>query len=61
MTPQQIGEAIPHGPDPEPYIASVQSFIDAGFDKLAIVPIGDDLSGTLDFWETEVRPNLKMS
>ena len=30
----------------------------AGFENIAIVPVGDDLAGTLDFWEREVRPQL---
>ena len=54
----QIGDAIPHGPDPEPYVAAIQEFVDAGFGNIAIVPVGDDFDGTMDFWEREVRPNL---
>ena len=58
LTDEQIGDAIPHGPDPEPYVTAIQEFVDAGFTKLAIVPVGDDLGGTLDFWEQEVAPRL---
>lgn len=55
-----IGEQIPHGPDPKPYVAAVQEYLDAGFRKLAIVPVGDDIAGTVDFFLDEVRPQLEL-
>jgi len=58
LSDDQIGEAIPHGPDPEPYVKAVQEFIDAGFANIAIVPVGDDFDATMDFWENGVRPQL---
>lgn len=58
LTDEQIGDAIPHGPDPEPYVQAVQEFIDAGFSNIAIVPVGDDFDATMDFWENDVRPQL---
>lgn len=60
LTDDQIGGAIPHGPDPQAYITATQEFIDAGYKRLAIVPIGDDLDGTLDFFENEVKPGLSL-
>ncbi len=53
-----IGDNVPHGPDPKAYVHAVQEFVDAGFENIAIVPIGDDLGATLDFWDEEVRPLL---
>jgi hypothetical protein len=38
----------------------VQSFLDAGFRNLSIVPIGDDVEATLRFWTDEVRPGLDL-
>jgi len=58
LTDEQIGDAIPHGPDPEPYVQAVQEFVDAGFSNIAIVPVGDDFDATMDFWENDVRPQL---
>ncbi len=60
MTDEQIGNAIPHGPDPEPYVEAVQEFVDAGFAKIAIVPVGDDIEATLDFWHDDVLPELSL-
>jgi len=58
---EQIGDAVPHGPDPEPYVQAMQGFLDAGFSNIAIVPVGDDFDATMDFWENDVRPQLQLS
>ena len=58
MTDEQIGRQIPHGPDPETYVDAIRGYHDAGFRKLAVVPIGDDIEGTLDFWAEQVVPAL---
>lgn len=58
MTDDQIGEQIPHGPDPEPYVEAIRRYHDAGFRKFAVVPVGDDIEGTLDFWAQRVLPEL---
>ena len=58
LSPEQVGEAIPHGPDPEPYAETIRQFVDAGFTNLSLIPIGDDVEKTLDFFESEVRPLL---
>jgi G6PDH family F420-dependent oxidoreductase len=56
VTKQDVGRSIPHGPDPEPYLKAIQSYADAGFDHLSIVPVGDDLPGFMKFWTDEVAP-----
>ncbi len=58
MTDEQIGEQIPHGPDPDVYVEAIRQYHDAGFRKLAVVPVGDDIEGTLDFWADQVLPAL---
>ena len=60
LTDEQVDGMIPNGPDPQPYVDAVQEFVDAGFSKIAVVPVGDDLDGTLDFFEREVRPQLDL-
>jgi G6PDH family F420-dependent oxidoreductase len=57
---ETIGQQAPHGPDPKAYVETMQEFLTAGFENIAIVPLGDDLAGTLDFWENEVRPQLAL-
>ncbi|HEX2259510.1 MAG TPA: TIGR03557 family F420-dependent LLM class oxidoreductase [Actinomycetota bacterium] len=54
VTPEEVGKMIPHGPDPEPYVAALQSYLDAGLENISIVPAGDDLAGFIEFWTNEV-------
>lgn len=48
VRPEDLAESIPHGPDSEPYIEATKEFLDAGFDKVSFVPVGDDLDR---FWD----------
>jgi hypothetical protein len=56
---EAVGAKVPHGPDPAPYIDAVRQFLDAGFENVAIMPVGDDVAGTFRFWAQEVRPALE--
>lgn len=58
IRPEDVAEQIPHGPDPEAYVEAVRSFTDAGFGHVSIIPVGDDIEGTLRFWRDEVQPAL---
>ncbi|MEZ5138460.1 MAG: hypothetical protein R2711_06750, partial [Acidimicrobiales bacterium] len=59
VRPEDLAGAVPSGPDPAPYVDAVRSYLDAGFEQLSIVPVGDDLAGTIRFWTEEVRPALR--
>lgn len=58
VRPEDLAEQIPHGPDPAPFVDAVQRFRDAGFEHIAIVPVGDP-DATLTFWRDEVAPRLR--
>jgi G6PDH family F420-dependent oxidoreductase len=58
VTPEQVAEQVPCGPDPERYVAAITEYRDAGFDEIFINQIGDDLEGFLRFWETEIKSRL---
>jgi G6PDH family F420-dependent oxidoreductase len=58
VRPDDLRGSVPWGPDPAPYVEAVQAYLDAGFTRLSIVPVGDDVEGTLRFWRDEVRPAL---
>ena len=58
VRPADLAGAIPHGPDPQPYLDAVRSYLDAGFERIAIVPVGDDVEGLLRFWQEELLPEL---
>ncbi len=58
LTPEQVGEQIPHGPDPKQHADAIKEYLDAGFEHVAVLPVGDDLDGFLRFWDDELRPLL---
>jgi coenzyme F420-dependent glucose-6-phosphate dehydrogenase len=58
VTPDMIGDVVPCGPDPEPVLAQIAAFLDAGFDHLHLHQIGPDQDGFFDFWTRELQPRL---
>jgi G6PDH family F420-dependent oxidoreductase len=59
VSPEQVGDEIPHGPDVGPYVDAVKRYADAGFDRLAFVQIGDDQEQFFEFWRHELRDALR--
>lgn len=58
VRPEDLAESIPHGPDPEPYVAAARAHAGAGFERIAFLQIGDDQEGCFRFWEHELRGRL---
>jgi len=58
VRPEDLAGTIPHGPDPQPYLDAVRSYQEAGFERIAVVPVGDDVEGLLRFWQEELLPEL---
>ena len=56
-----VAGAIPHGPDLEPYVESIQAFKDAGFTELALVQIGPDQKAFCEWYANELRPALEQA
>ena len=54
-----IEGAMACGPDPERHVEVVQQFVDAGFDHVCLVGIGDDQDAFLRFWSDELQPRLR--
>jgi coenzyme F420-dependent glucose-6-phosphate dehydrogenase len=42
VSPEDVGESTPHGPDPEPYLEQIRKFEQAGFTHVYIHQIGDN-------------------
>jgi hypothetical protein len=49
---------VPYGRDLKRYIEAVTAFTDAGFERIVVVPVGDDGEGFFSFWDEHVRPAL---
>jgi hypothetical protein len=60
VTEEMAVKGKPLGPDPEPYVQSVQEYLDAGFTELYVQQIGPDQEGFLRFWFREVAPRLSL-
>ena len=58
ITPDDLAEKLPLGPDPERHLESIKAFVDAGFDHVYIHQIGPDQDGFFDFFERELASRL---
>jgi G6PDH family F420-dependent oxidoreductase len=60
VTPEQVGEALPCGPDIEEHVEKIRPFIDAGFTEIALVQIGADQQDPFFSWaEEKLLPALR--
>ncbi len=46
------------GPDPQVHLDAINGFVEAGYDEVAVVQVGDDKDGFFRFWRDELAPNL---
>jgi G6PDH family F420-dependent oxidoreductase len=58
VTPDQLAEKIPCGPDPDRFVEQLKKYVDAGFDEIHVGQIGEDHQGFFDFFRSEVQPRL---
>jgi coenzyme F420-dependent glucose-6-phosphate dehydrogenase len=59
VTPEDIAEAIPCGPDPERYLADIREYEQAGYTHIYFHQIGHDQEGFFRFWQEELAPKLR--
>ena len=53
ITPDQVGEQLPCGPDVEEHVEKIRPFVDAGFTEVALVQIGADHQAAFIGWAQE--------
>ncbi|MFC0111304.1 TIGR03557 family F420-dependent LLM class oxidoreductase [Kibdelosporangium aridum] len=58
VKPEMMADALPCGPDPEPYVSAVRQYVDAGYDEVYIQQIGPDQEAFFEFWQHQVRPQI---
>src|SRR5436305_14308182 len=58
VTEDMVRQQTPCGPDPEPYLRSVRTYVDAGYDELYVQNIGPYQQEFFRFFEREVRPQV---
>ena len=60
VRPEDVGEALPCGPDLEEHVEKIKPFLDAGFTEVALVQIGaDQQDGFISWAESELLPALR--
>jgi G6PDH family F420-dependent oxidoreductase len=58
VTVESVADSIPCGPEVEPIVHAVRSYVDAGFDRVFISQIGPNQSGFFRFFEQELSAEL---
>jgi G6PDH family F420-dependent oxidoreductase len=58
VTEEDIGKAIPCGPDPERYLEDIRTYEQAGYTHIYFHQIGRDQAGFFRFFEQELKPHL---
>ena len=58
VTPEDLKEKVPVGPDPERWLEQAREFEQAGFTHLYFHQIGPDQEGFFRFWQEELEPAL---
>jgi coenzyme F420-dependent glucose-6-phosphate dehydrogenase len=58
VTPEQLAEAIPCGPDVEGYLEDIRKYEQAGYTHIYFHQIGYDQDGFFRFWRDELSPKL---
>jgi G6PDH family F420-dependent oxidoreductase len=61
VRPEDVAESVPCGPDPAAHAAGIGAYVDAGFERVAVVDVGEDTEGFFRFWTDELRPVLPSS
>ena len=56
VTPDDVAEAVPCGPNPEPIVEMIRQYAEAGYDHVYVHQIGRDQEGFLRFAERELLP-----
>ncbi|MEU1240355.1 TIGR03557 family F420-dependent LLM class oxidoreductase [Micromonospora parva] len=56
---KHIRQLFAVGPDPEPHVAKVRSYVEAGFDHIVLQNAGPDPDGFLDFFASDLAGRLR--
>jgi G6PDH family F420-dependent oxidoreductase len=59
VTPEQVASAISCGPDVDEHVQKIREFAGAGFTEVALVQIGVEQDGFVDWAEQELLPRLR--
>ena len=58
VSEEDIGEALPCGPDAERYLEQIREYEQAGYSHIYFHQIGPDQEGFMRFWKEQLEPKL---
>ncbi len=58
VTLDDVAQSVVAGSSADAVVESLESWVDAGFSRIAVVQAGDDVDGFLKAWSDEIRPRL---
>jgi G6PDH family F420-dependent oxidoreductase len=58
VTEEDVAQKVVCGPNPQPYLEKIKSYIDAGFDHIYLHQIGPDQPGFFDFSKKALLPEF---
>ena len=58
VTPDDLKESLPCGPDPDRWLEHLREYDNAGYTHIYFHQIGRDQEGFLRFWKDELQPHL---
>ena len=58
VSPDDLAESTPLGPDPQPYVEQIREYERTGYDHIYFHQVGPDQDGFFRFWQEELRPQL---
>jgi coenzyme F420-dependent glucose-6-phosphate dehydrogenase len=58
LTPEDLAEAIPCGPDPDRWLEDIRAYESAGYTHIYFHQIGYDQEGFFRFWREKLQPRL---
>jgi G6PDH family F420-dependent oxidoreductase len=59
VRPEDVAANVPSGPDAGAHLEGIRAYLDAGYEKVAVIDIGEDEAGFLRFWSEELGPELR--
>ncbi len=58
VTPDDLAEKLPIGPDPDRHAEAIKAYVDADYDHVYIHQVGPDQEGFFDFFQKELARRL---
>lgn len=59
VTPEAVGETVTCGPSVERHLETIGKYVDAGYDHVVLVQVGQEQERFLSFFEKELAPAIR--